>query len=355
MEPVEIAFIVPAYNVVPYIDECIQSIIDCALPGDQIIVVNDGSTDGTEKICQVWQQRFPHIIKLINQTNQGLSAARNRAILDVGKKYTLFMDSDDVIQPESIHLLRPVLRDTNADIVVCDFHWWHPERAVKRKRSPKLSHIENHLSTQKDEFLTQTLQDSVLSACSRVFKTELIQSLGAHPFPVGDAYEEIATVPRLTARAKTLYYLPIPLFDYRVRPKSITTTKNAKHCLDLAKAMCKFNHELSEYTSNPNTLNCANTASAKYFLAAIRDCGMTSNRESDLYKKVIELAMASMSTPIEYVIQNLKASLDPADRKAASHLALATSHPRTFIYSRKLIYSWKSFRSSLKGQAAEKN
>lgn len=354
METNCIAFIVPAYNVEDYIDACLDSIMKCKRQGDEIILINDGSTDATERRCKAWVQNNVDQITFISQQNQGLSAARNVGIRHSTAPYILFVDSDDVLIPTTVEQVRAVLKQYSPDILACDFEWWYPSQSTSFKRSPSLSHTPNTLSTDTEQFLIETLEDSIFSACSRIFKSSLIQSLGPEVFPVGDTYEEIATVPRLTLRAKSLYYLNAPVLHYRVRPNSITTTKSPKHCIDLAKSFQNFLQEIEHLSASEKIKIASNKAAIKLFMTALRDCGKTKDREYALYKRVSLIAKQNLSIPISSIINELKLSSKRTDKRDAKHLRFFNLTPNAFLLTRKVVYSLKNARNITKTRLRRK-
>lgn len=348
METNCIAFIVPAYNVENYIDACLESIMKCRKQGDEIILINDGSTDATESRCKAWVQNHPDQITFISQRNQGLSAARNIGIQHSTNPYILFVDSDDVLIPKTVEQARTILNQYSPDILSCDFEWWYPGEPTSFKRSPALTHSPNTIQTDPEQFLIETLEDSIYSACSRIFKSDLLKRLGPEVFPVGDAYEEIATVPRLTLRANSLFYLNNTLLHYRVRPNSITTTKSTKHCIDIAKAFSKYLQELDSFSPSERTRIASNKASMKLFMTALRDCGKTANREYALYKQVSLIARKNLSIPLNLIIKELKLSSKKTDKRDANHLRFFSLAPNTFLLTRKIVYGLKSARNTAK-------
>lgn len=95
----------PIYNVEEYLAETVESILAQTMDFEsncQIVFVNDGSPDNSEEVCLRYQQQFPKNIKYIKQTNQGVSAARNRGIKEVEGKYISFLDSDDKLSPDTL-------------------------------------------------------------------------------------------------------------------------------------------------------------------------------------------------------------------------------------------------------------
>ena len=91
-----ISIIVPVYNVEEYLEECLESICKQTYTDIEVVLVNDGSTDGSKEICEKYCRQDSRF-KLINQENQGQSAARNNGVSFSTGEYITFVDSDDVI------------------------------------------------------------------------------------------------------------------------------------------------------------------------------------------------------------------------------------------------------------------
>ena len=100
----KVSIIVPAYNVEKYIAECLESLINQTYKNIEIIVVNDGSKDNTLDIINYYA-RIDNRIKVINQENQGVSAARNIALKNVSSDFVMFVDSDDYIHSQMVQKL----------------------------------------------------------------------------------------------------------------------------------------------------------------------------------------------------------------------------------------------------------
>lgn len=339
-----ISFVVPAYNVERYLDECLESIVQASSDGDQILLVNDGSTDGTLALCQAWQAQHPRLIRLIDQDNQGLSAARNNALRHAQNEFVLFMDSDDVVLPDAIAQARSLLASHQPDVLVMDFVWWYPDDDGRCVRSPQCSHPTRAPQINRPTFLSETYQDSLLSACSRFFKRHLLEQLGPEVFPIGKSYEEIATVPRLTMRANSLIYLDEPLFKYRVRAGSITQSKTRKHCRDLASAMSTANHELTGCGLDSTTRMAADMACARYLAKALQDCAAVEGANTRLFTEVFELGVAALTNPITQVIAALNRSGWHSSQKAAKHLRQINAQPSVYAQSRMILQAWRNAR-----------
>ena len=89
-----LSILVPVYNVEAFLSRCMESLIELSLPDYEIILVDDGSTDTSGKICDEWGKKYDYV-KVVHQSNMGLVAARNTALVIAKGKYVTFVDSDD--------------------------------------------------------------------------------------------------------------------------------------------------------------------------------------------------------------------------------------------------------------------
>ena len=118
-----VSVIIPVYNVEKYIEKCIESVLEQTFGDFEIIVVIDGSTDGSEAIARRLQEENPGKITVINQENKGLGGARNTGIINARGKYLLFVDSDDYIEKELLADATKIIESENSDIVFFDFNY----------------------------------------------------------------------------------------------------------------------------------------------------------------------------------------------------------------------------------------
>lgn len=115
----KISVIVPVYNAEKFIDKCIESVINQTYKEIELILVNDGSKDNSLKILQKYEKQYPKMIKVFNQTNKGVGAARNLGIKHVTGKYIFFLDSDDWIELD--YLVKLYEDISKNDIVISGF------------------------------------------------------------------------------------------------------------------------------------------------------------------------------------------------------------------------------------------
>lgn len=119
MSSTKISVIIPIYNVEPYLDEAFTSLLNQSFKNFEIIAVNDGSTDRSDKIVKKYQA-VDNRIRYYQQKNQGLSATRNNAMQYAQGEYIYFMDADDVIKPEALEQCYKYIQRTQADFIFFD-------------------------------------------------------------------------------------------------------------------------------------------------------------------------------------------------------------------------------------------
>jgi len=131
-----ISVIVPVYNVETYLEECLDSIQNQTYTNLEVLLVNDGSTDGSQAICERYCQTDKRF-RLMNQTNQGLSAARNKGVEISTGEYIVFVDSDDVIKTNYLEKLMHYMRE-DVDIVESQFTVSNEEFLAKSFKEPSI-------------------------------------------------------------------------------------------------------------------------------------------------------------------------------------------------------------------------
>lgn len=112
-----LTIIIPVYNVEAYLPACLDSVINQTYNDLEIVVVDDGSTDGSGKICDAYAEHDTRI-RVIHQSNSGVSAARNKGINDARGEYIYFLDGDDVLSIDCIELLARPLERKQYDFVI---------------------------------------------------------------------------------------------------------------------------------------------------------------------------------------------------------------------------------------------
>lgn len=135
MKRKKISVIIPVYNVAGYLSKCLDSVTGQTYRNLEIIVVDDGSTDGSAGICDEYAGKDSRII-VIHQKNRGLSAARNAGLEIMTGEFVGFVDSDDWIDLDYYEQMANRMEETGADIVMTGFYWAYRNREIKCRMYP---------------------------------------------------------------------------------------------------------------------------------------------------------------------------------------------------------------------------
>ncbi len=221
-----ISVIVPVYNVVDYLERCVNSILAQTYTQFELIIVDDGSTDGSEDLCDVLATRDSRII-CIHKENGGLSSARNAA-LDISKgEYITFVDSDDMIAPNALEVLIQRALTSDSDIVLTDSYFSFSDK----DSAPKTFLIKEEKNQDNIQALQEVLCKSTRwEAWGHLFKSSLWSIIR---FPQGKLYEDLATIPYVILSADKVTSLSTAIYYYFQRPGSIMRQSEQKVSLDL--------------------------------------------------------------------------------------------------------------------------
>ena len=204
-----VSVIVPVYNVREYVRECVQSIIAQTYASLEILLVDDGSTDGSGVILKELAEKDARI-RILHKENGGLSDARNYGLANAQGEFVAFVDGDDLADPEMIRQLLDAAELNGADIAVCDMNYFYEDGRVSFSSGGQF----DKGSVKADPGLIAINN----SACNKLYRRSLFADVS---FPKGLWYEDLATVPILLYKAGLIIKVSKPLYRYRQRSGSI--------------------------------------------------------------------------------------------------------------------------------------
>lgn len=219
--PALISIIVPVYNVENYLAKCLDSLLNQTYQHIEILVVNDGSKDQSEKIVQDYAFRFPEKIKAFNKENGGLSDARNYGIDHATGAYLGFVDSDDYVTETMFEEMLNLSLKHDAEIVICNIQKVDENGNVTQMLTqipnmPENIDLESHFSV---------FSDLSYFACNKLFKKELFKD---KRFKKGVHFEDIQLIPQLLLECKTLAQTQNYHYQYLERTDSISKSHTEK-------------------------------------------------------------------------------------------------------------------------------
>ena len=222
-----ISVIVPVYNVEKYLSKCLESIKNQTYTNLEIILVNDGSTDSSGKICEDFANNDSRI-KLYHKENGGLSDARNFGIERASGTYFTFIDSDDYITQDYVDYLLKLVENSDAQIAIGS----HTICYESEKKTYKGLGQESQITITPKEALEHILLDDGidLSAWAKLYSSKLFKEIR---YPKGLAFEDTATTYKLLLLCEKISYGGKSIYNYRIRSNSITTSGSFKKKIQL--------------------------------------------------------------------------------------------------------------------------
>lgn len=223
-----ISVIIPVYNVEKYLSKCVDSIINQTYTELEIILIDDGSTDSSGKICDSYCN-LDKRIKVVHQNNRGLSYARNIGIELATGKYISFIDSDDWIENNMFEKLYNLADLYDADIVQGDYI------RVFNELDNKKIHIKEEFNILNSEEMLLNLYNKEVMiknivVWNKLYKAKLFETLR---FPVGKIHEDEAIIYKLYNSSNIIIDSNMVIYYYRQRQNSIIHKKISLKNLDL--------------------------------------------------------------------------------------------------------------------------
>ena len=222
-----ISIIVPVYNVEKYLKRCIDSIILQKYKNIEILLIDDGSTDDSGKICDEYATKDSRI-RVFHKKNGGLSSARNYGIRESCGKYISFVDSDDYIDENMLFDMYSIATNKKSKIVSCSFKFVYDNGKEITKQNP-ISEKKYNFSDSIKEMNKFDLFD--MSVCTKLFYKELFADI---KFPEGKLSEDYFVMYKLLEKGNGLYFVSKPYYNYFQRTNSITKSKRINHDFERA-------------------------------------------------------------------------------------------------------------------------
>ena len=237
----KISVIVPVYNVDLYLSRCLDSIINQTFSQIEIIIIDDGSSDDSGKICDGYAERDARI-KLIHKPHEGLACARNDGVIASSAPFIMFVDSDDWVAPDFCEKAYEAAVCNNADVVV--FQKYLVRNGCKRKETKKTPIGVVDFET--------AIKFGGCVTWNKIYRKELFQSI---LYPPGQIAEDMATTHKIMHAAKVIVILPYTLYYQVFRRESITHCRSVENKRVAFATAIQRTEELKGYGCDEETYN----------------------------------------------------------------------------------------------------
>ena len=254
----KLSFVIPVYNVEAYLPQCLDSILSQSGAECELVVVDDGSTDGSGRICDSYRERYPEI-KVVHKPNGGLASARNAGMEVAEGKYLAFVDSDDYIEVGSVSQLLHWIDTEQADVCFLELTKVYPD-GTSESMGEELTRSRIHGQKTSDvlAFLAERPKFPG-SACGKLFRRVFLEENGFR-FPDDRRLsEDLIFCLNVYFGAASFDYLAFPYYCYRqARAGSITNTVTPKYYFDTSLFVMEVAQRFSENRKPLNdTAACA--------------------------------------------------------------------------------------------------
>ena len=236
----KISVIVPVYNVEKYLDKCIESILNQTFKNLEIILLDDGSTDNSGKMCDEYAKKDSRI-KVVHKENGGISDTRNKGIDVSTGEYIGFVDSDDYISEDMFETMYNLSERYGADISVVSYYEIRKNKIIDVRDSGELSVMTT------EESIKELLRDTKIQSYpwNKLYRRELFEGIR---YPQGKNFEDIATTLLLFEKATRVVREEKPVYYYVRRNDSITENRNYKTYKDYVDvALNKYLYLFNKY------------------------------------------------------------------------------------------------------------
>lgn len=213
-----ISIIVPVYNISKYLERCVNSIIAQSYKNLEIILVDDGSTDNSDRICDIYKEN-DNRIKVIHKTNNGLSSARNAGLSIIKGEYVGFVDGDDFIDKYMYETLVKAILENDADIVQTGYHHNYENGNIADTREFKEATYDNSDDMFKAFFEEENIHVGVWI---KLYKSEIFKNVR---FLDIHASEDYAILPNILNECKKFVVIAGAFYNYTHNPQSTTKDK----------------------------------------------------------------------------------------------------------------------------------
>ena len=225
MNKCKLSIIVPVYGVEKYIDKCLNSLVKQSLKEIEIIVVNDGTKDNSQKIIDKYVKKYPDKIKSYIKENGGQGSARNYGLKKTTGEYIGYVDSDDFVEKDMYKKLYNKAKENNYDIVVCGNY-----NVSEDYQNKNIDAFINNYNTDLENIFF-----GKMAVWNKIYKRDILIK-NKLEFKEKVWYEDLAFTLKAIMNSNIFAFIDEPLYDYLIREGSTMNNSNVKRNLEILEA-----------------------------------------------------------------------------------------------------------------------
>lgn len=229
-----VSVIIPVYNTESYLKECLDSVLNQTFRDFEIICINDASTDRSKEMLILYQNEHNNVKVVEHTSNKGLSAARNTGLMHASGKYVLFVDSDDMITPDTLKELYLFAEERKTDIIYTPANHLYEEAVDKAQKVEGVEYAAYESTYTGQDLFCRLVKDQkyISSSCGHLYRKDFLDQNDIR-FKEGLLHEDILFSFLCSMNAQCVSTVNKRYYAYRHRRESITTTYNNRRAQSL--------------------------------------------------------------------------------------------------------------------------
>ena len=265
----KVSVIIPVYNTEQYLSRCLDSVISQTYDNISIILIDDGSTDSSGKICDSYAALDPRI-RVIHTENHGVSMARNTGISEADGDCVCFIDSDDYIASDYVEYLLNLLTNNQADISVC--------QRLNNKKKEK----EDSILTDNENCMRALIKTCEINSVvwGKLYRRHLFKEVS---FPVGKRYEDEFTIYKLIAKSNRIAVGYDSKYYYTINENSFMNQPFSKKDFEWIEAMSEQKDFIVQHY--PDLISSANAR----IIYAVNKCAVKMSSAGEYSEDLIKV------------------------------------------------------------------
>lgn len=232
----KLSIVIPTYNGEVYLEKCLDSIVNQTVKPYEVIVVNDGSVDSTEKILEKYKRNY-EFFNYITVANGGQGRARNKAMNMITGDYVMFVDSDDFLRLNTFERCEERIAREEPDVLMFDYNFFFEETG-KITYPNKEPFLRKGYMDDEDEIKKTLLSVKTMFTVTRIYKTSFLRNNDIR-YGEGYIYEDVEFWTHVSVACKRVSMIYAPLYIIRINRQSTTKSNHEtdKHAKDFIKAV----------------------------------------------------------------------------------------------------------------------
>lgn len=291
-----ISVIIPVHNVEAHLDECLNSVVNQTYHNLEIILLDDGSTDKSGRICDDWAKQDERI-RVIHKENEGIAATRNKGLEVAKGAYIAWVDSDDYVDLQLFEKLYDLLVSSGADMSMCNFYGLYGDTLTFDGKTRIFDALYSA-----EEFLEQVYTTGFFSVVwNKLVPRGLYSDIH---FPDGRRFEDSAIMRELVMKCQKIATSKEPLYYYRRHEKSITMQeKSPEEAAKYLEEYCQWlEDDIAFFADNENG-KLMSQASKFLCNAIILQYGELAAKDQRVFKKKYNLYVKHVLSKKDYTFK----------------------------------------------------